>query len=169
MGYLDRSEEVETEIVYEGAASLPFFYDNRSAPKSQTTYNFHWSVLDWTRGEPNTLSLFFHGNPLTNDAEPLYLIVEDTNGHQQIVYHPDPMAAQSPHWQEWRVPLTSFSTLNLAQVKSMSLGLGQPQGKPSGHTGLMFFDYIRIGRPYPNDANPSNPNQRIRFDRACSW
>ena len=84
----------------------------------------------------------------SNDAEPVYLVVEDGAGRDKMVTHPDPAATQIAEWQEWVIPLTEFDNLNLASIKSVSIGVGNPNSPQAGGTGKLYIDDIRLGSAY---------------------
>jgi hypothetical protein len=58
----------------------------------------------------------------SNDATPLYVVVEDKTGHKKTVVHPDPEATVTVAWQPWRIGLSDLSSagVNLAAVKNRS-------------------------------------------------
>jgi hypothetical protein len=85
----------------------------------------------------------------SNAAEPLYVALEDSAGHTKIVTHPDPNAAQLDKWQEWNIDLKEFSNagVNLASVKKMYIGVGNPHNPQCGGTGKLYIDDIRLHPP----------------------
>jgi hypothetical protein len=86
---------------------------------------------------------------LSNDAEPLYVAVSNSNGTSAIVVHDDPAAAQIDTWTEWVIPLSAFADqgINLTDVDSIALGLGtRGNTTVAGGSGKMFFDDIRLYR-----------------------
>jgi hypothetical protein len=85
----------------------------------------------------------------SNDAEPLYVAVSNSNGTSAIVVNDDPAAAQISTWTEWVIPLSEFTDqgINLTDVDSIALGLGTPGNTmTAGGSGKMFFDDIRLYR-----------------------
>jgi hypothetical protein len=89
---------------------------------------------------------------LSNDAEPLYVAVSNSNGTSAIVVHDDPAAAQINTWTEWVIPLSAFADqgINLTDVDSIALGLGtRGNTTVAGGSGKMFFDDIRLYRERP--------------------
>jgi len=81
----------------------------------------------------------------SNDAEPLYLVVEDSAGREQQITHPDPAVTQSADWQVWTIPLTEFGSLNLASIKSVTIGVGNRNNPQPGGAGKLYIDDIQIG------------------------
>lgn len=84
----------------------------------------------------------------SNAAAPVYLALEDSTGRMQKVVHPDPAASQAAGWTEWEVPLSQFNSLNLGNVKKISLGIGDRDNPQAGGSGIMYFDDLRIGRKF---------------------
>jgi hypothetical protein len=89
---------------------------------------------------------------ISNDAEPLYVAVSNSNGTTAVVVNDDPAAAQINTWTEWVIPLSVFSDqgINLTDVDSIALGLGTRDNTTvAGGAGKMFFDDIRLYRERP--------------------
>jgi len=85
------------------------------------------------------------GIPL-NDADHLYLRLEDTTGSPPlIVPHPNnPQAIQRGAWQTWNINLASLSGINLSTLQTLAIGVGDPNNLQSGGTGLIFIDDISL-------------------------
>ena len=95
-----------------------------------------------------------------NSPDALYVLVEDAAGTTGMVRHPDPEATLLETWQEWNIALSDFATagVNLAAIKAMHIGVGDPiQPLPSG-AGRIFIDEIRVYKPrcVPSMARPDN-------------
>ena len=88
----------------------------------------------------------------SNDPEPLYVAVSNSNGTSAVVVNDDPAAAQISTWTEWVIPLSAFADqgINLTNVDSIALGLGtRGNTTVAGGSGKMFFDDIRLYREQP--------------------
>ena len=83
----------------------------------------------------------------SNDPEPLYVALTDGAGRTVAVSHPDPEAVTLPAWEMWAISLGEFSTagLNLANVQSMAVGVGDRDNPQAGGTGLVYVDDIWVG------------------------
>ncbi|MBN1805279.1 MAG: MBL fold metallo-hydrolase [Sedimentisphaerales bacterium] len=83
-----------------------------------------------------------------NEPEPMYVTLSN-GGVSATVVHPDPDAALTEEWTEWTTDLKGFSDggVNLTDVDSISIGLGDKTGTHDGGSGTMFFDDIRLYRP----------------------
>jgi len=86
----------------------------------------------------------------TNDAEPLYVAVSNSNGAPAVVVHDDPAAATIDTWTEWVIPLRAFEDqgIVLTNVDKIAIGLGT-RGNMTipGGSGKMYFDDIRLYQP----------------------
>ncbi len=81
----------------------------------------------------------------SNDAEPMYVVL---NG-SAVVTHDNPNAAQVDTWTEWTIDLQAFADqgVNLANVNTIALGLGDKTNPQAGGSGTMYFDDIRLYLP----------------------
>jgi hypothetical protein len=141
VGY-DTPPFVEQTIVHSGAQSMPFYYDN-SVGYSEATFTLTYP-RDWTENGVSTFSIWFRGIS-NNSAETLYVAL---NGNA-IVTNDNPGAAQITTWTEWTIDLQAFADqgVNLANVNTISLGLGNKNNPVAGGSGTMYFDDIRLYPP----------------------
>ncbi len=126
---------------------MPLFYDNNQQDKfkySETELTLSGDKRDWTIGGVTELSLWFRGAP-DNASETLYVAV---NG-SAVVSHDNPDAAQIGIWTEWTIDLQAFADqgVNLTNVNTISLGLGNKNNPQAGGSGTMYFDDIRLYPP----------------------
>jgi hypothetical protein len=65
------------------------------------------------------------------------------------VYHDDPAVAQTTTWTEWIIPLQAFADqgVDLTNVNTISIGLGDKNNIVAGGSGVIFVDNIRLYRP----------------------
>jgi L-ascorbate metabolism protein UlaG (beta-lactamase superfamily) len=86
-----------------------------------------------------------------NEPEPMYVTVSNSNGISANVVHPEPNAALIEDWTEWTIDLKDFSdaSVNLTDINSISIGLGDKAGSQNSGSGTLFFDDIRLYRPAP--------------------
>jgi hypothetical protein len=101
---------------------------------------------DWTEKAVSTLTIWFRGNS-DNAAETLYVAL---NGNA-IVTNDNPNAAQVYEWTQWNIDLQAFADqgVNLANVNTIALGLGNKNNPQAGGSGMMYFDDIRLYAPKP--------------------
>ena len=139
---------MEETIVHGGGKSMPVFYDNNQQGKlrySEVEKTLS-SRRDWTEEGVGVLSLWFYG-VASNAAEPLYVAL---NGNA-VVTHDNPNATQIETWTEWTIDLQAFADqgVNLANVNTIALGLGNKNDPVAGGSGTMYFDDIRLYPPPP--------------------
>jgi len=132
----------EQTIVHSGIQSMPYFYDN-SVGYSEATLTLTYP-RDWTEKGVNTLTIWFRGDS-ANAAETLYVAL---NG-SAVVNHDNTNAAQITTWTQWNIDLQAFADqgVNLANVNTIALGLGNKNNPVAGGSGTMYFDDIRLYPP----------------------
>jgi hypothetical protein len=138
VGY-DQPPFAEQTIVHSGNQSMPMYYDNGAAAKSEATLTLT-SDRDWTVNGVDTLIIWFRGDA-ANAAETLYVTLNGTAG----VDNDNPDAAIVTSWTPWNIELQKFADqgVNLTNVNSITIGLDSV----TGGTGTMYFDDIRLYPP----------------------
>ena len=131
----------EQTIVHGGRQSMPFAYNN-AVGKSEATLTLT-DQRDWTDHGVNTLAIWYIGDA-ANAAEPMYVVLNGT----AAVTNDNPDAAQVTVWTEWTIDLQAFG-VNLTNVNTITLGLGNRNNPVAGGSGMMFFDDIRLYAPAP--------------------
>jgi hypothetical protein len=149
VGY-DAPPFAEQTIVHGGNQSMPLYYDN-SVGNSEATLTLTYP-RDWTENGVSTLTIWFRGDS-ANAAETLYVAL---NG-SAIVTNGNPNAAQINEWTQWNIDLSApggFADqgVNLANVNTIALGLGNRNNPVAGGSGTMYFDDIRLYPPPPEPA-----------------
>lgn len=134
----------ELNIVHSGRQAMPLFYDN-GVGLSEATMTLT-DQRNWTEEGVGVLTIWFRGEA-ANAAVPLYVAL---NGNA-VVTHNNPNATQIVTWTEWNIDLQAFADqgVNLSNVDTISLGLGNKSNPTAGGTGTMYFDDIRLYRPVP--------------------
>jgi hypothetical protein len=140
VGHLDPPFAEQT-IVHSGLQSMPFTYDN-AVGKSEATLTL--TDRNWTVNGVNRLVIWYIGDA-ANAAEPMYVVL---NG-SAVVINNNPNAAQVDVWTEWSIDLQAFADqgVNLANVTSITLGLGNRNNPVAGGAGMLYFDDIRLYAP----------------------
>ncbi len=131
----------EQTIVHGGLQSMPMSYDN-TVGKSEATLTLT-SNRDWTVNGVTTLTIWYRGDS-ANAAENLYVAL---NGNA-VINNDNPNAAQATAWTQWNIDLQAFG-INLTNVNSITLGLGNKNNPVAGGSGMMYFDDIRLYPPAP--------------------
>jgi hypothetical protein len=77
----------------------------------------------------------------------MYVVLNGSAG----VDNDNPDAAQKGFWTEWNIDLQAFADqgVNLANVNTITLGLGNRANPVAGGSGTMYFDDIRLYPPAP--------------------
>jgi hypothetical protein len=120
---------------------------------------------------------------LNNSAEPMYVALANRTGTPGIVFHDDPAATQIEDWTQWMIPLQAFvdQGIDLSDVDSISLGVGNKSNPQPGGKGTMFFDDVRLYPTPPvevpkeadtifeaESADTLGPNWRLYHDPSAS-
>ena len=150
VGYTNSANRTfnETTTINGGLQSMPFQYNNTTAPYYSEAVRTWDTTQDWTANDADTVRLFFHGADATvNSAEPFYIAVEDSSGNTLLLAHPDPNAVLATSWQAWAIPLSTFSDagVNVTRIKKMRIGVGARNNPAAGGTGTLFIDDIGRG------------------------
>ena len=129
----------EQGIVHGGIQSMIYSYNN-AGKTSEATLTLVWPK-DWTEEGVTKLSLWFRGLS-GNAADRIFVALNGTS----VVYHDDAAATQWTGWKEWVIDLQAFAGVNLANVNSITIGIGTQGNPAAGGTGTMYFDDIRLVR-----------------------
>jgi hypothetical protein len=143
VGWDDTPSYTEETIVHGGSQSMPVFYDNSILRYSEVEKMLTYP-RDWTENGVSTLTIWFRGDS-ANAAETLYVAL---NG-SAVVNHDNPNASQIEAWTEWTIDLQAFADqgVNLANVNTIAIGLGNKKNPVAGGSGTMYFDDIRLYPP----------------------
>ena len=127
---------------------MPVFYDNSVLMYSEVELTLTY-LRDWTENGVRTLSIWFRGDS-ANAAETLYVAL---NG-SAVVTHDNPNVAQTATWTQWDIDLQAFADqgVNLANVNTIALGIGNRNNPQVGGSGVMYFDDIHLYPPPPEPA-----------------
>jgi hypothetical protein len=136
----------ERTIIHGGKQSMPIDYNNVKTPFYSEAQQQFTPTQDWTAGGVDALVLYVRGR-IGNDPAPLYLSVEDSAGKAASVVHADPSAAARTAWTKWRLLLSDFAGVNLARVKTLTIGVGDRVDPKAGGTGRIYIDDISLTRP----------------------
>jgi hypothetical protein len=129
----------EQTNVHSGNQSMPLAYDN-AVGKSEATLTLTYP-RDWTEKSVNTLTIWYVGSE-NNSAETMYVVLNGSAG----VDNDNPNASQAGEWTEWNIDLQSFADqgVNLTNVNTITLGLGNRNNPVAGGPGMLFIDDIRL-------------------------
>jgi hypothetical protein len=81
-----------------------------------------------------------------NDAEQLYVVIEDATNANTVIEHDDPNAVLLDTWTPWLINLQDIADagVDLGNIKTMYIGVGDRDNPVSGGTGKLYFDDIRL-------------------------
>jgi hypothetical protein len=146
---------METTVVHGGGKSVPFFYNNATAAATSETTRTFATAQDWTKSAAATLTLYFYGDADNTGSAPLWVKLTDQNNHSATATFgaagEDVTALADQAWTEWNMPLSGFAGVDLAEVASMTIGIG-----PGTASGQLFLDDIRL-YPTREIATPITP------------
>jgi len=132
----------EQFFVHGGDQSIPFFYSNTGgATYSEATANVADLQIgqDWTKGAPETLVLWIHGDLGNAAAAQLYVKINNA----KVMYDGD---ITEPIWRQWSIELASLGT-SLSNVTTVSIGVD------GGGSGKLYVDDIALYKSAPAVAS----------------
>jgi hypothetical protein len=142
----------EQTVVHGGRQSMPYVYDiNGKYAEASLILE---TPRNWTASGVETLTIWFHGD-LVNDAAAIYVTIANTTGTPVTVTYDDPAATQIHAWTKWDISLQTLADqgINLMDVDSIILGIGN-KANPPGGAGKLYFDDIGL-HPAPAEPEPA--------------
>jgi regulation of enolase protein 1 (concanavalin A-like superfamily) len=82
-----------------------------------------------------------------NSPADLYVAVQDSAGKTALATNPTIVTSSA--WTQWKIPLSSFTGVNMAKVKKLDVGVGNRANPAQGGAGTLYIDDIGFGRPLP--------------------
>ncbi|KPK36271.1 MAG: hypothetical protein AMJ65_16395 [Phycisphaerae bacterium SG8_4] len=162
----------ERTIVRSGKQSMPYFYDNSGSAGKARYSEAEADVSDlkigsdWTKGGVEILSLYFYGAPENNAnaSDRIYVALKDGLGHlASVSYGGEPSEMKEAWWHKWAIELKEFANagVDLTNITTMYLGVGNRVAPQLGASGVLFFDDIRLlpSRPAPSLPGPEPISQ----------
>jgi hypothetical protein len=138
----------ELTIVHGGKQSMPLDYNNVNSPFYSEAEQTFTAKQNWTANGTDALVLYVQGKA-ANKAAPIYVMLKDTSNHTAVVANSDLKVVTTAKWTEWKVPLSSFTGVNAAAVKTIVIGVGDRANPAKGGTGRIFIDDIGLTKPAP--------------------
>ncbi len=146
----DLKPYAEQTVVHSGTQAMPFYFDNSGqtalgdrALYSETSRTFTPAVD--VSGD-SALGLWVRGRS-QNTAETLAIVITDNSGNSAVIEKDD--AVQSSMWTEWIIPLGDIDGVNLSQVTSLAIRIGDIRATEAGSQGKINIDDIAL---YPWQA-----------------
>jgi hypothetical protein len=85
--------------------------------------------------------------PTPRGADLAYVALQDSANKTAVVTNPDAAFVKSPTWVEWKIPLSSFTGVNVTKVKKLTIGVGDKANPAAGRTGKLYIDDISLVKP----------------------
>lgn len=79
----------------------------------------------------------------------VYVALQDSSNHTAVVTYPDPQITKAANWVQWTIPLSDFTGVNLAKIKTMMIGVGDRAKPAAGGLGLIYIDDISLVKAAP--------------------
>ena len=143
----------EQDVVHSGAQAMPLRFDNSGQTDfgPRALYSETWCTFihakDWS-GE-TTLGLWYRGRS-ENTAETLSVVITDAGNNSVVIENTaEQNAVQSMMWTEWVIPLGGIEGVDLSQVKTLAIRIGDPGAQQPGSKGKIYIDDIAI---YPQQT-----------------
>jgi len=85
--------------------------------------------------------------PAGSQAETMYVTIEDSAGNIATVVNSDEAITLHLAWQEWSIPYSELSGVDLGRVNKMVIGVGSRTAPTAGGADIVYVDDIGYGRP----------------------
>jgi len=141
----------ETVFFAHSPGSLRLEYDNSESPYLTKATRTFASGQNWAGAGGVALRLFVAGDSSNYSGHsPVFITLTDDDGtpHSATV-NSAPNMCQTMTYRPWDIPLSAFAGVNMFNIKSISLGVGDgtASGQPSGDRDTVYFDYILVYPP----------------------
>ncbi|MFQ6034949.1 MAG: LamG domain-containing protein [Sedimentisphaerales bacterium] len=139
--------EISTNPAYKCRQSMAFYYYYDDYFYSEVTCMFS-QPQDWAAIDGKVLELFFYGNADNNTHGQMYVGLSDGDVNIVVPYEGDMNDITEQAWQLWRINLQILTSLNLHNIKAISIGFrAKPTQPAQPGSGIVYFDNIRL---YPS-------------------
>jgi len=106
------------------------------------------------------------GDYVDNDLQPMYVVLQDSDGNDGIVYYENKNAnvTRTADWTEWRIDMNEFITqdVNMCDVNTMYIGVGD-KDTPSSGDGTVYIDDIALyAAAFYEPECPNLPTDLVR-------
>ena len=141
-GWFTRTESSQPpDPVYEGCWAMAMNFGCNPNEQTGIAHEFN-EPQNWIAMGAEVLELAIRGQVDNPQRVTFYLRLSDGQKTSTLYYEGDPNAITDPQWHLWKIPLRSFSELDLSQIHRMVLGVaGDPIGNPWG---VVYFDSLAV-------------------------
>jgi hypothetical protein len=138
---------LEYENVHSGRQAMGVGYDYGGPDEWYQGVEWWFGhPADWTVDGVDTFVVHVRGLA-TNTPVPLCLRLKDTAAKACTVTHPNPRVLLTTQWIEWRIPLSSFTGVNLTKIERIYIGAGEPGDRPPvDASGGIYIDDIWLAK-----------------------
>lgn len=100
---------------------------------------------DWQTPASWGTALVAPPGPMGTDL--VYVALQDSANKTAVVANPDAALVKATAWVEWKIPLSSFTGVNVTKIKKMTIGVGDKAKPVAGRTGKLYIDDISLVKP----------------------
>jgi len=111
------------------------------------TSKFKDLSIEGSVDEPGPLEKVLDIGMPTNSSEEMYVIIEDIAGNSAVIVNPEGnLATRASNWTSWQIMLSDVADrgVDLSQIQSLKIGVGNKLNPTVGDEGKMFIDDIRL-------------------------
>ncbi len=144
VGYTD-SPFAERAFVHSGRQSMPLQYTNLGDIVVSEARRSWTSPQDWSVHGLGRIVLYVRGGA-DNVAMPLYVTITDAAGRSATAVNADANIVLATDWAEWSIAFSVLSPVDMAQVETMVIGLGD-RVHPTNGEGIVYVDDIQVRVP----------------------
>jgi hypothetical protein len=144
--------DLETDIVHSGQQAMIYAYDNiiieHTSAYSEAARR--WTTpQNWTEDGVKSLTLWFYGQ-VGNSLDEFYILLDYPDSPAVVYYDGDPNDIATEQWQRWDIALSDFNDMgvDLSRIEWLIIGFGDRSDHYSGGEGIVYFDDIRLYRPW---------------------
>lgn len=149
---------LDASTYFAGKKAMKYDWDSQYGDSIATAV--YASPQDWSEGGfLKVLELVFKGMAGSSTAETLFVQIKDSSNNVATVNYPTSANLDDALWMVWRIPTTSFSGVDMANVSELTIGL---TNGTSG-TGILYFDNIRLYACRPTSEADINQDCQVNM------
>ena len=125
---------------------------------------------NWNLARARALVIHFYGDPrnIIEPVHPLWVELKDPVNRAKVVYGAyrgeDTLDLTEQSWHEWMIDLADFTGVDVTNLVSIAIGVGQEGAVTSGGSGILYFDDICL---YASRCLPERARPAADFDDNC--
>ena len=126
--------------------------------------------LNWNLARARALVIRFYGDPanVIEPVDPLWVELKDRVNSAKVAYGAyegeDTLHLTEQSWHEWMIDLADFSGVDVTNLVSIAIGVGQEDAVTSSASGTLYFDDICL---YASRCLPQRAKPAADFDDNC--